>query len=249
MTTWQLKRARPFKESKSVQRVPSLRRRQGALRQGGRKEGYPNPKEAIMDVATSEFSEHGFAGGRVDRIGSRAGVSKGVIYYHFGSKRNLYQKVLRRIYTTLISRLSPSATLPNTAERLATFISEYARLFEDEPRTAVLLLRELCEGGKHIDHDTLKEFSKFPRILFGILDGGIRNGSLRDVPLFVPYYTILAPIHMFAVGKPFRRKMSTTAADYGSRFPSVNEIDEFAHNFAALLMEGLSSAPSRAQSS
>lgn len=52
----------------------------------------------ILDAATAEFSEKGFAGGRVDDIAARTRTTKRMIYYYFGGKRQLYAAVLERAY-------------------------------------------------------------------------------------------------------------------------------------------------------
>jgi AcrR family transcriptional regulator len=44
-----------------------------------------------------EFAKYGFAGARVERIVSRADVSPRSLYYHFGSKRGLYDAVRDRL--------------------------------------------------------------------------------------------------------------------------------------------------------
>jgi AcrR family transcriptional regulator len=47
-----------------------------------------------MRKALAEFSRAGYAGARVDRIAVKAGVSKGMIYYHFRTKDELFAAVL-----------------------------------------------------------------------------------------------------------------------------------------------------------
>ena len=53
-------------------------------------------KRALLEAAVEEFAEHGFAGGRVNRIASRAGVNKERLYGYFGSKVELFELVLQR---------------------------------------------------------------------------------------------------------------------------------------------------------
>jgi TetR/AcrR family transcriptional regulator len=53
--------------------------------------------ERILNAAMREFAKHGFAGARVERIVSRADVSPRSLYYHFGSKRGLYEAVQERL--------------------------------------------------------------------------------------------------------------------------------------------------------
>jgi AcrR family transcriptional regulator len=55
-------------------------------------------RRAILDAAFAEFTEKGYAGGRVDEIAARTGMSKRMIYYYFGSKEGLYAAVLEESY-------------------------------------------------------------------------------------------------------------------------------------------------------
>jgi AcrR family transcriptional regulator len=58
-------------------------------------------KADIIAVATAEFSEKGYSGGRVDEIAERTKTSKRMIYYYFGSKGGLYRAVLLEYYQKL----------------------------------------------------------------------------------------------------------------------------------------------------
>jgi TetR/AcrR family transcriptional regulator len=53
--------------------------------------------ERILKAAMREFAKYGFAGARVERILKRADVSPRSLYYHFGSKRGLYDAVRERL--------------------------------------------------------------------------------------------------------------------------------------------------------
>jgi AcrR family transcriptional regulator len=48
----------------------------------------------IFAAATVEFSDHGIAGARIDRIAARARANKQLIYAYFGSKRRLFDDVV-----------------------------------------------------------------------------------------------------------------------------------------------------------
>lgn len=50
-------------------------------------------KTRILDAATTEFSAHGLAGARVDRIAALSGMSKPMIYAYFGNKDALFTAV------------------------------------------------------------------------------------------------------------------------------------------------------------
>jgi AcrR family transcriptional regulator len=69
--------------------APALRRRDAA-----------RTRKEILDVATSEFADRGYAGARVDEIAARTRTTKRMIYYYFGGKEQLYIAVLERAYAT-----------------------------------------------------------------------------------------------------------------------------------------------------
>ena len=81
-------------------------------------------RNEILDVATSEFADRGFAGARVDEIAERTRTTKRMIYYYFGGKEQLYVAVLERAYATAreaerevdVDHLEPSAAIRRLAE-------------------------------------------------------------------------------------------------------------------------------------
>ena len=52
--------------------------------------------EALLDSAARCFCESGFAATSLDAVAKRARVTKGAIYHHFASKRDLFMAVLER---------------------------------------------------------------------------------------------------------------------------------------------------------
>lgn len=55
-------------------------------------------RDRILAVALQEFSRHGLSGARIDAIAAESGLNKGMIYYHFGSKEDLYVAALEESY-------------------------------------------------------------------------------------------------------------------------------------------------------
>jgi AcrR family transcriptional regulator len=53
-------------------------------------------REQLLDVGRVLFAERGYDGTSVEEIASRAGVSKPVVYEHFGGKEGLYAVVVDR---------------------------------------------------------------------------------------------------------------------------------------------------------
>ncbi len=51
-------------------------------------------RRQLLDVALAAFSDRGFHGTSMDDVAQAAGITKPVLYQHFGSKRDLYLELL-----------------------------------------------------------------------------------------------------------------------------------------------------------
>ncbi|WP_339512300.1 TetR family transcriptional regulator [Pseudomonas sp. RL_15y_Pfl2_60] len=63
-----------------------------------RKNNPEKTRENILQAAIAEFVQFGLSGARVDAIAERTHTSKRMIYYYFGSKEQLYQATLEKLY-------------------------------------------------------------------------------------------------------------------------------------------------------
>src|SRR3984885_8909842 len=64
----------------------------------------------LLDVGRSLFAERGFEATSIEEIAARAGVSKPVVYEHFGGKEGLYAVVVDREMQSLTQRISSALT-------------------------------------------------------------------------------------------------------------------------------------------
>ena len=90
-------------------------------------------RQKLLTAARAEFQQYGLAGGRVDRIGERAGVNKRLIYVYFRDKEGLFEEVIRRNRDAVgASVLFDAEDLPDYALRLYDYWQEHpdsVRLF------------------------------------------------------------------------------------------------------------------------
>jgi AcrR family transcriptional regulator len=63
-------------------------------------------REQLLDVGRALFAEKGFDGTSVEEIADKAGVSKPVVYEHFGGKEGLYAVVVDREVRRLLDRIT-----------------------------------------------------------------------------------------------------------------------------------------------
>jgi AcrR family transcriptional regulator len=142
-------------------------------------------KREILEVATREFADQGFAGARVDEIANQTRTTKRMIYYYFDSKEQLFVAVLERAYATIreaeqtieVDHLDPVAAIRRLAE--LTFDHH-----ESHPDFIRLVSIENIHRAEHIAgrDDFAGKNSPVIELIEKILVRGQRAGSFtRDI--------------------------------------------------------------------
>ena len=54
-------------------------------------------KKALIEVATAQFTEHGYGGTSLDTIVAGARVTKGALYHHFSGKQAVFEAVFAKV--------------------------------------------------------------------------------------------------------------------------------------------------------
>jgi TetR/AcrR family transcriptional repressor of nem operon len=118
-------------------------------------------KERILDAAQALILDHGFGATTVDAVVSRAGITKGAFFHHFGSKGDLARSLVER-YAVLdkqhleqqMERAAKLATDPlqQVLVLIALYEEEFAQL--SEPFPGCLFASYIYEN-KLFDEETL----------------------------------------------------------------------------------------------
>jgi TetR/AcrR family transcriptional regulator len=165
--------------------------------------------DRILAAAAVEFAERGFAGARVDRIARRARVNKAMLYYHFKSKQGLYRALLRQMFSLAAERLRDIAALDvGPVEKVDRVIAGMAELVGEHAYFPAIMMREVAEGGAHLDRTTLAALGSVPRAVGAIVEQGVAAGAFRPVNPVFAYFSMLAPIVFFLAGTPIRHELS-----------------------------------------
>jgi AcrR family transcriptional regulator len=101
--------------------------RRGRVRMTGKER-----REQLLDIGRALFAERGFEGTSVEEIAHKAGVSKPVVYEHFGGKEGLYAVVVDREMRCLLDMVTgaltgghPRELLEQAAFALLDYIERY----------------------------------------------------------------------------------------------------------------------------
>lgn len=94
----------------------------------------------LLALGTKLFSERPYDDVSIDDIAAAAGISKGLLYHYFGSKRELYVATVREASTQLRARVEPDTSLP-PAERARMGIEGYLGFVEEHALSFAALMR------------------------------------------------------------------------------------------------------------
>jgi TetR/AcrR family transcriptional regulator len=165
--------------------------------------------DRILAAAAEEFAERGYAGARVDRIARRARVNKAMLYYHFRSKEGLYRTLLRQTFAHAGERLRAiAASDAAPADKLDRAIEGIAGFIADHSFFPAIMLREVAEGGAHLDRQTLATLATVPAAVGAIVAQGTETRVFRDVDPLAAYFSIFVPVVVYLAGAPIRRELA-----------------------------------------
>jgi TetR/AcrR family transcriptional regulator len=170
-------------------------------------------REKLIAAAAAEFAARGFAGAKVDRIAAKARLNKAMIYYHFRNKAALYREILAGVFRTIADAVSTDVTADDPDEQVRQFVRAIAREVTGRPHFASMWLRELADGGTHIDASILREMRRVLHLLAGIIHRGVATGQFQPVHPLVVQISIVGPILMFAASAPARERLAARGGD------------------------------------
>lgn len=140
---------------------------------------------SLLKAALAVFGERGYSAATLQDVAARAGVTRGAIYWHFGSKAELYAALIEE-YSTRGAEITQAAiaeggtysdVLRRVFVRLLTAVEEDADL-----RAAMELSMFKTEMTEELQHSLRQQRQAGRRLLQGIagaMQQGINSGELR----------------------------------------------------------------------
>jgi AcrR family transcriptional regulator len=169
----------------------------------------PSSRQRLLRAAAAEFAARGFDGAKVDRIAARAGVNKAMLYYHFGSKGDLYRAILRDLFAAVaVAVAAVREAGGDPPGQVRRFVQAVAREAAARPHFPPIWLREIAEGGRHLDRAIAGDMGRVVGALAAMLADGRRTGVFRETHPFVAQVAIVAPLLFFAASAPVREKFA-----------------------------------------
>jgi AcrR family transcriptional regulator len=199
-----------------------------------------NSKRRILDAAADAFMSQGFGSTTIDDIAESVGATKGLIYYHFRSKFDIFLAVYEYGMLQVNSKTSPLALSPAPG---------YTRLVSMSVEHLVNLMSNVAYH--HVVHQGVREQNssalkprqrekllalngmrtEYEEMFLRVMQEGINDGSIRNITPALATRTLLSSLN--AVDQWFRRKNGQSDA----------EIRALATEIVDILLTGLAVTP------
>lgn len=208
-----------------------------ATSRGVRTRNKEETQRRIFDAAAAQFSEHGYSGATLDRIAEQAGCCKALIIRYFGTKQELYRKVLNSRYAELSQRetfhaLSEEDTVYALLRGILRDLFAFNR---EHPSFARLVSWENLNGAEHLDPKTARA-ARGPgwSRLQSILEDAKARGMVRaDVDVDRLVYALQAVTVVYFSNRHTMKILT------GFSFESPRTMQQFVDFYARLFSRGI----------
>jgi len=182
--------------------------------------------KAILQAAERLFVEKGYHGVSIEQIANAAGVSKGLVHYHYMNKEQLIVYVVEEVLAKLSSSLDDILKSNETSQtKIRIAIKTYLNLANPRLNLARTLLLEnvLTENmNKYLaslmEENTLK--------LAGLVDDGIARGEFK-------------PVNSRLVANLMRGAIFELIGEAAIQQREMRSLDELADGITEILCDGI----------
>jgi len=139
--------------------------------------------DQILSAARTCFLERGYFATKMDAIAQESGLSKGGIYFHFDSKREIFRALVQQEYDVTMGFID---TVVETDSDMTTKLVELAEHFiqlfasSDRPRFMVIIGEMALRDDEIAQLLRQLQINYFERIR-QLLEVGKSSGQLRDI--------------------------------------------------------------------
>lgn len=140
--------------------------------------------ERLLAAAQHLFVSQGYRHTTAEQVAEAAGLTKGSLYFYFGSKANVLMQLLDRAEAVTVEAMEErvAAAGPHARDRLVAFIHGQAQLGVELAETVLLLILMSIEfqgTGDAIERRVQAIYGRLYRAVEGIIEDGKATGAFR----------------------------------------------------------------------
>ncbi|HTL10104.1 MAG TPA: TetR family transcriptional regulator [Chitinophagaceae bacterium] len=171
----------------------------------------------IINHALELFAEKGFEGSSIRDLAARAGVNVAMVNYYFGSKEKLFESLVeeRASYSREVLDEIAKNTSYSDIEKIDHIIDNYIKkLFTNRKFHRVLHQEMMLNQRETLQQAIVEILYPNSRIIKGVIEAGMKNGSFRKVDPPLVIATIAGTINQLLLSKRMCIKLLEKDADY-----------------------------------
>lgn len=163
--------------SRSVKKAPPKRASRAKPAAGAAEEAAESTRDRVLRVATELFSRNGYHGTGMTELGEEAGLQRGALYYHIGSKEQLlYDVCTLHIHVALAYGSAAVATSDDARVQFRALVHAHLRTLAERRDDVVTAEREMHA----LSGDWAKQFVKlrhqYQDLFTSVLERGVEQG-------------------------------------------------------------------------
>ncbi len=99
-------------------------------------------RSQLLEVARKVFAARGYEATSLDDVAKKAGVSKPILYEHFGAKEGLYAAIVAKEMDQLVATVSAAIAQGSARERFEGAVVAFLSYAREEPAGFAVLTRD-----------------------------------------------------------------------------------------------------------
>lgn len=138
-------------------------------------------RQQIVDIIRTIISSKGIEHVTISEIAEEIGTTKGAIYRHFKSKRDILSLLIDNIEETLMETIANAMTDENPIQNLKNILLAQLTLAKNRRKTSfVVIMGAMQFGDPIIRKKILQLIQKYLRKIEGLLLSGIKLGLIKE---------------------------------------------------------------------
>lgn len=136
-------------------------------------------RDSLLAAARKVFAAKGFEAAAISEIAAEAGISDGLIYHYWGSKRGLLLGVLHDFYDRIIAEMEQAASKADGFEgRLTALIRKHLEIFIQDVDLCRLFISEVRGFEGYLGSEGHELNRRYTAVLLRLLSDGKAAGAV-----------------------------------------------------------------------
>jgi TetR/AcrR family transcriptional regulator len=152
----------------------------------------------ILAAAEEVFAETGYAGATTASIADKAGLPKANLHYYFGTKDELYRRVLEDILEQWLATGDQIVPEADPAQALGAYIAAKVEHSRRRPLASKVFANELLHGAPRLGDYLRREVRQWVTAKAKVIDGWVAAGAMAPVEARHLFFVIWAATQTYA---------------------------------------------------